>query len=110
MRVIPTKSSASPSTEDLWRARIEAWRLSGLSPEIFCADKPYAAGTLRWWSSRLRRASDMSFVELRPRSAAAASPPTELVVEVGAARVRVPTGFDPTHLASIVAALAGGAR
>lgn len=33
----------------------------------------------------------------------------ELFVEVGAARVRVQRGFDPTLLAAVVAALGGGA-
>ncbi|WP_437777250.1 hypothetical protein [Sorangium sp. So ce1097] len=35
---------------------------------------------------------------------------SELVVEVGGARVRVAAGFDPALLADVVRALGGGAR
>ena len=110
MRVVsPKPLPTAPSTEDLWRGRVSAWRRSGLTVDAFCADKPYAASTLRWWSSRLRRAPAPSFLELRPRGAVVAVSPAELVVEVGAARVRVASGFDPALLASVVAALAGDA-
>ena len=44
------------------------------------------------------------------RLAVAASPRSSaLVVEVGAARIRVEPGFDGDHLRAVVAALAGGA-
>lgn len=107
----PKSSLASPSTEATWRGRVDAWRRSGLTVDAFCVGKPYAAGTLRAWSSRLRRATATTFVELRPR-ASAPTPPAcnELVVEVGSARVRVPRGFDPSLLVAVVAALGEGTR
>lgn len=108
--VIPKPLPTSHSTEDLWRGRVSAWRRSGLTVAAFCADKPFAASTLRWWSSRLQRSPAPTFLELRPRGSVLAVPPAELVVEVGAARVRVASGFDPALLASVVAALAGDAR
>ena len=111
MRVVsPKRLPTSPSTEDLWRGRVVAWQRSGLTVDTFCADKPFAASTLRWWSSRLRRAPAPAFLEFRPRTAALATPPAELVVEVGSARIRVTSGFDPVLLGAVVAALAGGAR
>lgn len=111
MRVVsPKPPPTSPSTKDLWRGRVTAWQRSGLTADAFCADKPFAASTLRWWASRLRRAPAPTFLELRPSSTVLSSPPTELVVEVGAARVRVAPGFDPALLGAVVAALAGGAR
>lgn len=111
MRVVsPKRLPTSPSTEDLWRGRVAAWRRSGLTVDAFCADKPFAASTLRWWSSRLRRSPAPAFLELRPRAAAHATPPAELVVEVGSVRIRVASGFDPVLLGAVVAALAGGAR
>lgn len=111
MRVVSSKSPpTSLSTQDLWRGRVTAWQRSGLTADAFCADKPFAASTLRWWASRLRRAPAPTFVELRPSRAVVVPPPTELVVEVGAARVRLTPGFDPALLGAVVAALAGGAR
>ena len=57
------------------------------------------------------RAPSVAFLELVPRPAAAAPElPCDLVIEVGAARVRVPPGFDPTLLAAVVRALTEGAR
>lgn len=109
----PPKAPASTlSTEQRWRERIAAWHRSGLTAHAFTADKPYATSTLRWWSSRLRRAAPMAFIEVRPRSSATDSPypPSCLLVEVGAARVRVTPGFDPALLTAVVRALSEGAR
>lgn len=90
---------------------MDAWRASGLTADAFAAGKSFSAGTLRWWSSRLGRAPSVTFLELLPRPAVAApEPPRDLVIEVGAARVRVATGFDPTLLAAVVRALAEEAR
>lgn len=91
---------------DLWRSRVAAWRRSGLSASAFCADQSYAPSTLLGWSSRLRHVPSSTFLELRPREAVAPTS-TELVVEVGTARVRVAPGFDPTLLVSVVVALRG---
>ncbi len=108
--VLPKPHPTSSSTEDLWHARVAAWRSSGQTVSAFCADKPFAASTLRWWSSRLRRSPAQSFLELRPREAVVAVPHAGIVVEIGAARVRVLPGFDPALLASVLAALSGGSR
>lgn len=111
MSPLPLKSPPSlPSTEDLWRDRVAAWRHSGMTVEAFCHDKPFAASTLRWWSSRLRKAPPLTFVEVRPRAALSAPAPATLVVEIGAARVQLTEGFDPKLLASVVAALSGASR
>jgi len=80
-----------------------------MTVDTFCADKPYAASTLRWWSSRLGRDPAPTFVELRPRRPVAVADSHALVVEIGAARIRVAPGFDPALLASVVSALTGGA-
>lgn len=99
---------AIPSTEDLWRSRVAAWHHSGLDPDAFCADQPFAPSTLLGWSRRLRRQAAATFIEVRPR---VVDPPRpELVVEVGATRIRVAKGFDPALLNAVVAALGGGAR
>jgi hypothetical protein len=42
-------------TKATWRSRVAAWRASGKTAEEFSAGQGFAAGTLRWWSSRLGR-------------------------------------------------------
>lgn len=82
-----------------------------MTAEAFSSGKAFSASTLRWWSSRLERAPSVPFLELVPRPVpAAAEPPRDLVVEVGAARVRVAPGFDTSLLAAVVRALAEGTR
>ncbi|MBK6534147.1 MAG: hypothetical protein IPF99_32645 [Deltaproteobacteria bacterium] len=103
-------AGAVPSTAQRWRERVGAWRASGLTAEAFASGKAFSASTLRWWSSRLGRAPSVPFLELVPRPAVAPESPRDLVIEVGAARVRVAPGFDPTLLAAVVRVLAEGAR
>ena len=106
----PNRAPPLPSTTDLWRARVAAWRHSGKTAEKFCEGEPFEASTLLWWSSRLRHAPGPAFIELRPRRPVASDAPAGLVVEIGAARVTVPPSCDPSLLSALVAALAGAAR
>jgi hypothetical protein len=39
----------------VWKKRVASWRASGKTAEAFSEGRPWSAGTLRWWSSRLRR-------------------------------------------------------
>ena len=100
------KTAAASESE--WQSRIAAWRASGQTAAAFAAEHGYTVGTLRWWSSRLRRRAAARFVRLVPIASAVAS--TEIVLDVGGARVRVARGFDATLLAQVVAALRMGAR
>lgn len=43
------------STAETWARRVEAWRASGERAEEFSRRDGYAASTLRWWGSKLRR-------------------------------------------------------
>ncbi len=122
-------------TEARWEERIRQWRESGLSAEEFTEGKEYEASTLRWAASHLqsekksastkslrakaprqrrrseqRRASSEvpRFVPVRTRSADA--PRSEMVVEIGSARIRVTHGVDLALLGDIVRALQGVSR
>ncbi len=100
------------ATEALWSERIRSWRESGETAETFARGKGFAASTLRFWASRLRRPSEQPrIVQLVPKATGVTTTPAapELVIEIGAARVRVARGFDPELLAEVVRAL-GGAR
>ena len=96
--------SEGTATAIIWQERVAEWRASGETAEEFARGRGYAATTLRWWSSRLgREASAAGFVRLVPRAVAPAE--GAIVIEVGAARVRVTHGFDAVLLARVVAAL-----
>lgn len=98
--------TATTTTEETWAKRVEAWRASGETADAYARGKGYEGSTLRWWSSRLGRASTPQFLRLVPKARAVQVDP-ELVVEVGRARVRVKAGFDTKLLAEVVLALGG---
>jgi hypothetical protein len=75
----------------------------------FAQGQAFAAATLRYWSSRLERNQAPRFVRVVPK-ATVAPPSSGLVVEVGRARVRVASDFDPALLAQVVRTLAGDVR
>jgi hypothetical protein len=102
-------TATTASTAATWSERVRAWRASGETAAAFAEGKGFAGSTLRFWATRLKSAplpSSPRIVQLVARSAA----PTELLVEVGAARVRVGRGFDRELLADVVGALSGAAR
>jgi hypothetical protein len=95
-------------TEAKWAARVEAWRASGESARAFAARHEFSAATLYARARELSRGASPRFVELVPK--AETTPASEIVVEVGAARVRVGAGFDRAVLAEVLRALSDGAR
>jgi hypothetical protein len=101
------KTTASNKVQ--WQERVRAWRESGKSAREFAQGQAFAASTLRYWSSRLERNQAPRFVRLVPKPAVTAVG-SGLVVEVGSARVRVGSGFDPLLLAQVVRALGTEAR
>ncbi len=96
------------STAAWWSERVRAWRPSGETASEYAAGNGFAASTLRFLARRLNRMpSTPCIVQLGPRPALAVS---ELLVEVGAARVRVGRGCDHELLADVVAAFWGAKR
>lgn len=102
------------TTTATWTRRVEAWRASGLTAEEFSHGRGFAASTLRWWSSRLRRGSAG-----RPQIALArvvACPDRErsgtgaIVIEVAGARVLVANGVESEDLVVVLDALEARAR
>jgi hypothetical protein len=47
-------TEVSPTIET-WIERVSAWRASGERAEAFSRRAGYAASTLRWWASKLKR-------------------------------------------------------
>jgi hypothetical protein len=100
-------------TQEQWVERIEAWRASGASAAKFCEDRGYAASSLRYWSSRLKRerpsgAMRLARVEVVPATATAAAAQTaEIIVELRGARILVPASVDASALRTVIEALGG---
>ena len=101
------------ATREQWARRVERWKASGLTAAAFARRDGCNAGSLSWWSWRLKAGdrdatpsppeaiSPMTFVELAtpiPRE------PIEIVLPSGA-RVRVPADFDGPALERILRAL-----
>jgi len=100
------------ATAAKWSERIREWRGSGLTAAQFAEGKGFEASTLRFWAYRLKEpvAAAPRVVELVPKSRSSASCVSgspEILIEVGAARVRVCRGFDRELLAQVVDALGG---
>jgi hypothetical protein len=111
---------------EAWSKRVAEWRASGLTAKEYCAKHDLRLSVLRYWTYRLRaaQASDAEAVKLvpvtvKPEDASPPAPATErlkpvLTVELGAARIVVPTGVDRATLKVVLDVLderlARGAR
>lgn len=102
--------TSTAQTEATWQQRVRAWREEGVTAEEFASGKPFAASTLRYWSSRLNRKVGPRWLRVVPRGAAGTTVDAGLIVEVGGARVRIARGFDASLLADVVRALKGADR
>jgi hypothetical protein len=98
-------------TERAWSARVREWRASGQSAPEYAQGLGFASSTLRWWASRLDRASQAGRATVRMARLVPVSRSAEamLTVRVGPAHVEVRGGFDRELLREVVEAL-GGSR
>jgi hypothetical protein len=118
----------------IWTERVAEWKASGLTSLEYCEGKPFTAGGLRYWASRLRREKSrrpappvvrMARVVVGATASPSAAVPRPgppispgrataeaLTVECGEMRVVVRPGFDRGTLAGVLDVLAtrGGVR
>jgi transposase len=104
-----------------WSKRVEEWRASGLTAKEFSGRHGVSLSGLRNWSYRLRAAEraeeevsearpvKLVPVTVKPKAEAAPPSPSEaespkpaLILEVGGARLSVPTGFDRGTLRAVL--------
>jgi hypothetical protein len=78
---------------------VQAWRASGDSAFRFARANGVAVNSLKRWASALRE--EQTFLRLEVAAPTAA----KIVVQVGAARVMVESGFDRALLRAVVEAL-----
>jgi hypothetical protein len=87
------------------RREVEAWRASGLTAEAFCGRRDFSAKSLFRWAAARRSVSLTKPTEFVRLEVAATTMAAGVVVEVGAARIRVARGFDAQLLRDVVTAL-----
>lgn len=105
-------------TRSTWRERVASWRASGQTADQFAAEHGFAAGTLRWWASRLKREGTKQEAPLVRMAQVIRSPASpalrgSIVVDVldVRARVTVEAGVERETLDAVFGALGiGGAR
>lgn len=96
-------------TEEKWRRRVASWRGSSQTAAEFSARHGFAAGTLLWWSWRLRQKAAAAPTRVRlarlVRSPAAETPARRGVVVVEAVEARVRITVDAGDRESLSAVL-----
>jgi len=95
-------------TEAKWQAIIQEQERSGRTVREFAAHHGFAAGTLFWWRSRLRRGQRAGETQLVPvevvETTVDQSAAIELVIRDGLV-LRLPRGFDDADLRRVLAAV-----
>ena len=105
-----------------WAAHLAAWRASGKTASVYCAEQGLKLGALRYWSGRMVRREDSGATAApeRVRLAQVRTQPSTrprvggvLSLSIGAVTVQVPEGMDVAALRETVAMLldvVGGPR
>ena len=112
----------SSERKALWTDRIRSWKASGLSADAYARGKGFSGQALRYWALRLGllhdppaspkprspKSSPPRASSRSPRFVQVVQPKTcsdELLLELGAVRLRVRHGFDPALLRAVVLSL-----
>ena len=96
----------SETLQQVWYARVQEFRASGLSGPQWCQPRGLKVKQLHYWNRKFRTpdatASDTTWVAVNTP----APPESALMVSVGPAIIAVRPGFDPTLLQRLVQVLA----
>ncbi len=115
------KRTVAPMAKaETWKRRVAEWADSGQSAAEFSKPKDYAAGTLMWWRSRLKRleregrmpAIPMARVVVKREAMTREARSRRIggvAVELAGARVTMDIGFDKVTLSAVLDVLEGRA-
>ncbi len=99
-----------------WRKQIRSWERSGLTQTAFCADRGLSVSAFGWWKSELKRRGVLTHEGVRKASGSEVFIPVHIesdspqagtadVMEVALPSgpiLRIPAGFDTTHLTRLL--------
>ena len=94
------------TNEDQWRARLEAWKTSGLSVRAFCERESISLNTFRYWKDKIESRRKGAAVVKGPVRLAHLLPTIEIVISERFT-VRVPAGFRADELVRLIEVLEG---
>jgi hypothetical protein len=106
-----------PDKERFWRQAIRRQQKSELTVSAFCAAEGLKDWSFHWWRRELvkrdrenpaakpRRVPSFASVQLLPERGEQRDPGTIEIVVTSGQRVRIPAGFDPQTLASVLGVL-----
>jgi hypothetical protein len=95
------------TTQERWRAHVDAWKSSGLSCRAYAAKAGINHRTLTWWKSKLASAgatgpAPASFVEVTEQLAATAADVGVIELVVGRVQVQVRGRVEAEALARVL--------
>ena len=95
------------TTQERWRAHVDAWKSSGLSCRAYAAKAGINQRTLTWWKSKLAGAgatgpTPASFVEVTEQLAAPAADVGVIELDVGGVHVLVRGRVEAETLARVL--------
>lgn len=95
------------NVQEVWTARIVAYRASGQTMKAWCAEHDLTVHQLKYWLYKAQRqAQDGASTTFRSVTVNRQSvTTTSLQLQVGVARIDVRPGFEPGLLRDVVAAL-----
>ena len=101
------------ASESEWTTRVAAWRESGQSASVFCADKEYSASSLYYRAGQLKsrsvqraQESRVSIARVVRKANAPIAVAPSIVVQLGDLRVEVSSGVERAALSELLDALA----
>ena len=102
-------ANAETDTET-WRKHVARWRASGQTVPEYCRENGLAVSTMRYRIRREAAAPTIRLARVKRMASpiVAPAPAAAVVIEVGAARVRVESGVDEATLSTVLAALGVG--
>jgi hypothetical protein len=74
MHEVYSKPQNRLAHRESWRVLVQAWRQSGLTAKVFCAQKGLKEDDLRRWSSRLKQTQSPALSPKKPVTITTSSP------------------------------------
>ncbi len=108
-------SEQSLSKQELWVHRINNYRASGLTAQVWCQQNSYSVSTLRYWISTLKKKylrekdSEPMFAEVPIYTSGPLIGAAPVTIHMGTIRIEILDSCHPDLLSSLIEILANHA-